>query len=196
VSRWIEAVGAPPEAAVVVPVKAFSEAKMRLATVLGPHQRAVLAREMAEHVVIAAQPLPVIVLCYDAEVSAWARNMGARVLSAPGKGLNGAVNAAFLQLGQEGYRRVVVAHSDLPLATGLARLAEFDGIALVPDRRMEGTNVISLPTGCGFRFAYGTGSFTRHQDEARRSGLPWQVFHDPGLEWDVDFPADMAAVAL
>ena len=98
------------------------------------------------------------------------------------------------QLGAEGFERLVVAHADLPLATELEWLADIDGIALVPDRHLDGTNVISLPAKCGFSFSYGPGSFSRHQDEARRTGVPWRVIHDPGLAWDVDFPADMAAV--
>jgi 2-phospho-L-lactate guanylyltransferase len=182
-------------AAVVIPVKAFAHAKMRLAPVLAPRERAELARKMAERVVAAARPLPVVVVCDDAEVSAWASNLGARALVEPGLGLNGAVNTAFSQLGEEGYHRLVVAHGDLPLATNLSWLAEVVGIALVPDRHLEGTNVISLPTGCGFRFAYGPGSFSRHQEEARRTGLAWRVVHDADLAWDVDFPADMTAVA-
>src|ERR1039457_4037734 len=100
--------------AVVVPVKAFSHAKMRLAPVLGPEQRAALARKMAEHVLRVAAPLPVVVVCDDEEVAAWARSQGARPLLQPGLGLNGAVNAATTQLAAEGYRRLVVAHSDLP----------------------------------------------------------------------------------
>ena len=167
---------------------------MRLASVLRPEQRAALAREMAEHVISASRPLPVIVVCDDLEVAAWAENLGARALLEPGLGLNGAVGTAVAQLGAEGFERLVVAHADLPLATNLARLAEIDGIALVPDRHLDGTNVISLPAQCGFGFSYGPGSFLRHQDEARRTGLPWRVIHDPGLAWDVDFPADMAAV--
>lgn len=179
-----------------MPVKAFAHAKMRLAPVLAPAERAALARKMAEHVLIAARPLPVFVVCDDMEVSLWARTLGARAMLEPGLGLNGAVSAAFNQLGHEGYKQVVVAHADLPLATDLASLAEVEGITLVPDRHREGTNVISLPTGCSFHFAYGPGSFNRHQEQARRSGLPWRVIYDPGLAWDVDFPADMTAVAL
>jgi len=188
--------GSGATAVVVVPVKAFSQAKMRLASVLGPEQRAALARKMAEHVLAAAAPLPVVVVCDDEEVATWARSRGARTLPEPGLGLNGAVNTAVAQLCAEGYGRLVVAHSDLPLANDLPRLAEVQGIALVPDRHEEGTNVISLPSGCGFRFAYGPGSFSRHQVEAARTGLPWRVIHDPGLAWDVDFPSDMAAVTL
>lgn len=181
---------------VVVPVKAFSHAKMRLAPVLGPDQRAALARKMAEHVLAAAAPLPVVVICDDEEVATWARSRGARPLPEPELGLNGAVNTAVAQLSEEGYSRLVIAHADLPLANDLPRFAVVQGIALVPDRREEGTNVISIPAGCGFRFAYGPGSFSRHQGEAARTGLPWRVIHDPGLAWDVDFPSDMAAITL
>ena len=179
---------------VLVPVKAFHQAKMRLAPVLSPQQRASLARRMAEHVVAVAAPLPVAVVCDDDEVARWARSCGAVVLPEPGRGLNGAVAAAVQQLESEGFKRLIVAHSDLPLAANLSRLAAVRGIALVPDRREDGTNVISLPAGSGFNFAYGAGSFARHKQEALRTGLPWQVIHDPGLAWDVDSPADMSAV--
>lgn len=183
-----------PKAAAVVPVKAFSRAKMRLAPVLGPEGRAALAREMAEHVLKAARPLSVVVVCDDEEVAEWAEDLGARAFREPGLGLNGAVNAAVTQLDQEGYQRLVVVHSDLPRATQLAWLADVEGIALVPDRREDGTNAISLPAGAGFRFSYGPGSFLRHQVEAHRTGLGYEVIHDPELAWDVDFPADIVAL--
>jgi 2-phospho-L-lactate/phosphoenolpyruvate guanylyltransferase len=178
---------------VLVPVKAFSRAKMRLAPVLGPVGRAALAKEMAEHVLKAATPLPVVVVCDDEEVANWAEDLGARALREPGAGLNGAVNAAVAQLAAEGYQRLVVVHSDLPRASRLAWLADVNGIALVPDRREDGTNAISLPADAGFHFSYGPGSFSRHKDEARRTGLDWTVIRDAELAWDVDFPADIVA---
>ncbi len=168
---------------------------MRLAPVLGPEARAVLAREMAEHVVNAARPLPMVVVCDDEDVARWAEDLGARALREPGLGLNGAVNAAVAQLDGEGYERLVVVHSDLPRASQLAWLGELEGIALVPDRRDDGTNVISLPAGCGFHFSYGPGSFSRHRAEAEHSGLKWTVVRDPDLAWDVDVPADIAALS-
>lgn len=180
---------------VLVPVKAFSQAKKRLAGVLGPAERAALAQKMAEHVVRAAHPLPVAVVCDDQDVAAWAASLGASVLPEPGRGLNGAVEAAVAALARRGAHRVVVAHSDLPLAGPLGWLAEVEGIALVPDRRREGTNVISLPAACGFRFSYGPGSFERHQHEAARTGLPVHVVDHPDLAWDVDFPWDMGALS-
>jgi 2-phospho-L-lactate/phosphoenolpyruvate guanylyltransferase len=168
---------------------------MRLAPVLGPEARSALAREMAEHVVNAAKPLPVVVVCDAEEVAQWAEDLGARALREPGLGLNGAVNAAVAELNGEGYQRLVVAHSDLPRASQLAWLADIEGIVLVPDRREDGTNVISLPAHSGFRFSYGPGSFSRHREEADRTGLKWTVVRDAKLAWDVDLPADIVAVS-
>jgi 2-phospho-L-lactate/phosphoenolpyruvate guanylyltransferase len=177
--------------AVLVPVKGFSEAKVRLAPALGPPERASLAREMATAVVRAARPLPVAVVCDDTEVAEWARGLGALVLWEPGRGLNGAVESGVEQLAAAGVARVVVAHGDLPHAAGLATIAGGDGVLLVPDRRRDGTNVAVVPSDAGFRFSYGPASFARHLAEARRLALAVDVRDDPLLAFDVDWPADL-----
>jgi 2-phospho-L-lactate guanylyltransferase len=178
--------------AVVVPVKAFGEAKVRLAGALDPGERARLARHMAEIVLLAAAPLPVLVVCDDEGVRDWAEGSGARAVWCPGRGLNGAVADGVAALAADGVERVVVAHADLPLATSLAWVADFDGVTLVPDRRLDGTNVVAVPTAAGFRFSYGAGSFGRHRAEAARLGLRARLVQDPRLAWDVDLPADLA----
>jgi 2-phospho-L-lactate guanylyltransferase len=86
----------------------------------------------------------------------------------------------------------VVAHADLPLATRLDWLAEFPGVTLVPDRRLDGTNVVAVPTAVGFQFSYGAGSFARHRAQARALDLPARIVRDDRLAWDVDVPADLA----
>lgn len=178
---------------VVVPVKAFDRAKLRLADVLDGPARAALARAMADHVLAAAAPLGVAVVCDDDVVAKWARAAGAAVVWTPGVGLNGAVAEAVRRLAGAGVDRAVVAHADLPFASGLAELAaaDADEVVLVPDRRLDGTNVLSVPTGNGFEFGYGVGSFTRHRDEAVRCGLRPRVVTVEHLGWDVDEPADL-----
>jgi 2-phospho-L-lactate/phosphoenolpyruvate guanylyltransferase len=178
---------------VLVPIKAFTSAKECLAPLLGAADRAALARAMAAHVIAAAAPLPVAVVCDDDEVAAWAGAHGAYVLPEPGRGLNGAVEAGVTRLAGAGAGEVLVVHADLPLAAGIARLSGFDGITLVPDRRDDGTNVICLPARARFRFAYGPGSFARHRAEAAAAGLALRVVREPELEWDVDVPADLPA---
>jgi 2-phospho-L-lactate/phosphoenolpyruvate guanylyltransferase len=185
-------VTATTSAAVVVPVKAFREAKVRLAGALDPAERARLARQMAEIVLAAAAPLPAVVVCDDDAVRDWAAAAGARVVWCPGRGLNGAVADGVAALAADGVARAVVAHADLPLATRLDWVADFDGVTLVPDRRLDGTNVVAVPTAAGFGFSYGAGSFGRHRAEAARLGLAARLVRDPDLAWDVDLPVDLA----
>ncbi|MCU1451100.1 MAG: hypothetical protein JWP02_3270 [Acidimicrobiales bacterium] len=186
-SQWLGPV------AVLVPVKAFADAKLRLAPALPAPERSRLAKEMATHVLSAARPLPVAVVCDDAAVADWAREQGALVVWEPGRGLNGAVQAGVERLADAGARQVVVAHADLPLAGPLAWACRFLGVTLVPDRRDDGTNVACIPAGCGFTFSYGPGSFQRHGAEARRLDLPLRVVREPLLGHDVDVPADLLA---
>jgi 2-phospho-L-lactate guanylyltransferase len=182
-----------PEA-VLVPVKAFSDAKARLAAALPAPLRATLARSMAERVLAAAEPLPVAVVCDDRDVATWARGQGALVIWEPGQGLNRAVQDGVRHLAGLGVTKVIVAHADLPLATDLASVGGFKGVSLVPDRRDNGTNVIALPTGHDFVFSYGPGSFSRHVAEAERLGLPLRIVRTGALSWDVDLPTDLGAV--
>jgi 2-phospho-L-lactate guanylyltransferase len=176
---------------VVVPVKSFRRAKLRLAPALDAEARRRLAQHMASVVVAAAAPLPVTVVCDDDEVAAWAHGQGAEVVWAPGQGLDEAVATGVRHLAGRNVARAVVAHGDLPLARGLPRLAGGKGVTLVPDRREDGTNVVAVPAAAGFRFAYGRGSFARHVAEAHRLGLPLRVVRAPALAWDVDVPADL-----
>ena len=175
----------------LMPVKAFTVAKARLASVLDPAARAALAREMADRVLLAAGGLPVTVACDDDEVAAWAEGAGASVAWTPGLGLNGAVTAGVDALAATGARRVVVAHADLPRARDLGVVAAGEGVVAVPDRHDDGTNVLAVPTGAGFEFAYGPASFARHTAEAARLGLALTVLRPPDLTWDVDVPADL-----
>ena len=179
--------------AVLVPVKAFADAKLRLAPALPAPERSRLAKTMAAHVLDVARPLPVAVVCDDAAVADWARAEGALVVWEPGRGLNGAVQAGVERLAAAGAQRVVVAHADLPLAGPLGWACRFPGVTLVPDRRDDGTNVACVPTASGFAFSYGPGSFQRHGAEARRLGLGLRVVREPLLGHDVDVPADLVS---
>lgn len=178
-------------ASVLVPVKAFAQAKLRLAPALDPATRAELARAMAVRVLRAAHPLPVSVVCDDEEVRAWAERQGAEAIWTPGLGLNGAVEAGIAHLARRGVAHAIVAHADLPMATELAWLATTGTVTLVPDRHRDGTNVAAVPTDAGFRFAYGGASFARHRAEAARLGLVARLVQDAPLGWDIDHPADL-----
>jgi 2-phospho-L-lactate guanylyltransferase len=185
---------APPRAGVVVPIRAFALGKARLADALDPAERAALARRLAERVLQAAAPLPVVVVSSDPDVRDWAVRQHATVLDDPGT-LDDAAAAGRDHFRAAGRSR---AHADLPDARGLDRLAR-DGarpvVALVPCHRDDGTPVLSVPTASEFHFAYGPGSFRRHAAEARRLGLGLRVVRDRDLAFDVDVPDDLVDLA-
>jgi len=173
-----------------VPIRSFRAGKGRLASVLGDAERAALSRTMAARVLAAAAPLPVYVVTGDAEVVAFASERDAKVIADPGS-LNGAADAGRAAVAADGFDRVIVAHADLVAPTPFAWVADFDGVTIVPDRRGGGTNVMALPTRAPFDFAYGDGSRTRHEREARARGLALRVVDDTALGWDVDEPDDL-----
>ena len=180
------------ETAVLIPVKAFSDAKARLAEALNPVERSELARSMATTVVLAAKSIPVWVVCDDDAVRDWALLVGAEVLWKPERGLNGAVNEGVADLAERDIERVIVAHADLPHALDLGIIAGESGVILVPDRHNDGTNVAVVPAQSGFVFSYGPSSFKRHLQEADRLGLDVSVVRDQRLGWDVDRPDDLS----
>lgn len=148
---------------------------------------------MAAHVLGCTGGLRAAVVCDDAEVATWAESQGALVVWEPGRGLNRAVEAGVECLAGEGVRRVIVVHSDLPLARDVRWVGAYAGVTLVPDRAGDGTNAACVPTATGFRFSYGAGSFARHAAEARRLHLPLRTVREPLLAHDVDVPADLLA---
>ena len=184
---------------VLIPVKGFRLAKGRLAERLDENERSELARSMAAQVVRAAGALPVRVVCDSNEVAEWARAVGADLLWTEARGLNPAISEAVAALeaaaepvGSPGH--VLIAHADLPHAETLEGLAEGGTVTIVPDRHLDGTNVMALPLGTGFEFRYGPGSFAAHCDEALRCGLDLRVRRVAALEFDVDTPADLDAL--
>jgi 2-phospho-L-lactate/phosphoenolpyruvate guanylyltransferase len=175
----------------VIPVKSFALAKQRLSTVLSGADRAALGRELATRLVTANRSLNPLIVSDSDDVASWADSMEVRFVREPRPGLNQAVSTAHKTLRTDGATTMVVAHSDLAVATSLHWVAEFPGISLVPDRRNEGTNVIALPTEIEFEFAYGPGSFARHYRTARHTGLPVRVVSDRASGADVDSPTDL-----
>ncbi len=180
------------DAAVLIPIRSFDDAKTRLSGVLSAADRTRLARAMAERVVHASRGLPVHVVSDDPEVARWASKMGAEVLAPGVRGLNESVTAAVAAIAaaDDAPARVIIAHADLPLADDL-RVVAGPGVAIAPDGPRDGSNVMSLPTGEPFTFHYGPGSFAAHCDEAERRGLTVTVIDDASLALDVDEPADL-----
>ncbi|HUY86316.1 MAG TPA: 2-phospho-L-lactate guanylyltransferase [Acidimicrobiales bacterium] len=190
------------EEIVLIPVKAFEQAKERLAPALSPALRADLARRLAEAVVEQAAPLPVAVACDDPSIAIWARSLGASVMMNVGSGLNPAVQSAAWDLVASGAQRVTIVHADIPDPSQLSSIGTSAGperCVIVPDSKNDGTNLISIPASAlrhpldptGFIFKYGPESFQHHLAEAERLQLNPRVVRGSPMSFDVDEPHDL-----
>ncbi len=174
----------------LIPIRSFDDAKSRLAGALSAEDRRHLARAMAEVVVRAARDLPVWIVTDNADVAEWAPTVDAKAVAVDRTGLTSSIAAATQMASDQGFARTIIAHGDLPYAVDLT-IVDGPGLAISPDRRRDGSNVLSVPTDAGFRFAYGPGSFHAHLAEADRLGLVVNVVDIPGLAWDIDDPEDL-----
>jgi len=179
----------------LVAIKQRSLCKSRLAAALVPAQRLELVRTMLAHVLealAAAQTVRQIVVVSPERDLVPA---SVPVLADRGAGLNVALAEARTALLGLGARAILVLPADLPRVTS----AEIDrfvrsgrrDFALAADASGTGTNALYLGTDQPFAFHFGPGSRRRHLREAGRLGLTARVFRAPGLEFDVDAPADL-----
>ncbi len=179
--------------AVLIPVKRFTAAKGRLAGVVSDADRAALARWMASRVVDVVAEMPTFVACDDDDVAEWAQERGAQVIWCAGLGLNGAVDDGVERIIAERFDHILIAHADLARPAGLLDVARPGRITLVPDRRHDGTNVMSFPSPTPLRASYGGGSFSRHLTQALAyDGVELEVRSDPDLSLDLDTHRDLS----
>lgn len=174
------------ETVALIPIKAFHAAKARLRPELSDDDRERLARWLATRVVGAVRPLACFVACDDEDVADWADSLGVGVLWGPGLGLNGAIDVGVSTLAGKGADHVLIAHGDIARPDRLPTVPVADTVVLVPDRRRDGTNVLSRPTALGLPAGYGAGSFATHLAAALATGAPVQVRIDAHLSIDID----------
>jgi len=183
-------------ACALIAVKERSRCKTRLSEALAPPARIQLVRSMLAAVLSAAssaQSLRQIIV-----VSPERDTIPAEipVLADTGECLNGALTQAHRVLREFGCREVVILPADLPNITaaeidGLVRAGRSGGFAMASDAAGVGTNALCLVSPHPFRFQFGLGSRRLHLQEAQRTDLTPRVIRVPGLEFDVDSPADL-----
>jgi len=164
----------------VLPLKALSPVKTRLAPILSPGQRDGLMKAMVEDVLTALRDCPavegVLVVSRDLDIPALADAYGAEVLVLDqDKDLNSAVQAATDYLADKGIERCLVLHGDIPLARpgDLARLIEESAhseLTLLPCKQEQGTNALVTPLPASIPFLYGDASYHRFLQAASTTG--------------------------
>jgi len=180
----------------LVPIKERARCKTRLADVLAPSARIDLVRSMLTAVLEAAGNAQTVhqVIVISPERDTVPAEIP--VLADTGESLNSALVQAHTVLREFGCHEVVVLPADLPMITSaeideLVRAGRASGFALASDAAGIGTNALCLVSTLPFRFQFGPDSRKLHLQEAQRLGVSPQEVHLPGLEFDVDSPADL-----
>jgi len=181
----------------IIPAKRPGEGKLRLAGVLDEAERAGLVRAMLEHVLSTVGAAPGIDRVAVVAPPELTLPPGVLRIRDPGGGHNPALTHALAEAAAGGASRVVIVAGDLPrLEAGdieLLAAMPIGTLAIAPDRHGSGTNALSLPLPAAkdFTFAFGAGSFARHDGESVRLRLDCEIVHRPGLARDIDEPADL-----
>ena len=185
---------------IIVPHRGLAAAKTRLAPVLDDGEREALARRLLEQVLRVAHEAcgDVVVISPSEALAPLVGAAGARLAVQRGLGLNAGLEQARDEALADKVATLLILHGDLPnLGPGdvdalLGPLPATRGVAIAPDRAGTGTNGLALrpPHAIGFRF--GVGSLEAHRQEAERAGVSFVEVHRPGLEFDLDTPADLA----
>lgn len=190
---------------VVVPVRPLAEGKSRLAPVLDADARRRLNERFLLSTLDLAKavvgPARVLVVSRCADALALARAAGVATLRELGAGgLNAALRQGAVHLARRGATALMVLPVDLPLARpadleALIRLSgRRPGVVIAGDRADTGTNALVVRPPRGIRFRFGPHSRAAHLREARRQGLRAVLVSRPALAFDVDTPADYAAL--
>ena len=185
-------------------LKDLSQAKTRLAGLLGSPERQALAQAMAEDViaVLAVHPdiTQIILVSNDPSAAMLAARYGAQCWAESElacSGLNALLQRASERLLASADDTVLVLHADLPLleaddiSAALALHRQSGGLVIACDRQGTGTNLLAFNRASMPQFCFGTDSCAEYSERALRAGVPLQLLQRPGLAADVDEPADL-----
>ena len=186
----------------LVPLKSTPHAKSRLAGVLSTSQRACLLRTLAERVIRSLLATPTIdavaVVTASTELATFSRSLGALpLLQSTDSGMSAALEWGLCELELRDTDRVLMVPGDLPLLTPAVLTRFFEsagrgpGIALIPDRRLEGTNLLLCAPPHTVAPCFGEASFARHLAAAASAGIEARVLHFEELALDLDEPDDL-----
>jgi len=184
--------------AILIPVKRLSEAKLRLAGVLGPAERRRLALAMLADVLEAAGAWPLrVVVTSDTDAASLAQAVGWAIVPDPGSGLNDAVAAGTTAIATAGATALLVLPFDVPLVTGLDLRTLFSSDADVAVARSDdgGTTGLLRRPPAAIAASFGPRSADAHASAAAVAGLRFASLRLPGLSLDVDDADDLRRLA-
>lgn len=202
----------PPGVWAIVPVKPFREGKSRLAGLCSPQERDTFNRSLLTHTLGTLRQAHathgIVVVSRDADALAMAEHAGCDALAeeplasrpshlehGPEFQLNAALAQTTDYVVSQGATAVLILPTDIPHLTvqdvhAMTSPQDPKPQILIAPSRDGGTNALFLQPAQAIPFAFGQGSFRRHQCLAEEARLPLRVVESASLAFDVDLPQD------
>jgi 2-phospho-L-lactate/phosphoenolpyruvate guanylyltransferase len=185
-----------------VPVKEFTGAKQRLAALLSPEQREILAETMLEDVLSALAGAThlagILVNTVDPRAAELAKRYGARVVTDGARdGHTGAVNGMARLLLAEGEAALLTVPGDIPRVTSreidavVSSCRDSPSFTIVPAHDELGSNAVICAPPFAVPLRFGDDSYFPHLMAARRCGIEPDILRLPGIGLDIDHPVDL-----
>ncbi len=184
----------------VVPIKSFSGAKRRLASVLDTESREALVRTMAKDVISSLKGIRqltgILVVTASTEVQAFARSEQVDSWDDPvSDDLTGVLEAAARHLvASRRADTMMIVPCDVPLVRAQVlsdALDRHQSLTLASDDHGEGTNLLIASPPSLIRFCYDGHGFRTHLSRGQALGLCPQVVDDASIRLDVDTAEDL-----
>jgi 2-phospho-L-lactate guanylyltransferase len=190
--------------ALLLPIKDLRLAKQRLAGFLSPGERLGLAQAMLADTLRAVRGVRkagriFVVTNYQPAMRAAQENGWELLLEERQISESASVDAASRECEKLGIAAVLRVPLDVPLVQAsdiddlLVTECAAPAVVIVPSGDGTGTNAILRTPPTLFPSHFGSGSFAKHCDEARRSAAQILVRRNARLEMDVDDEADLRA---
>ena len=189
----------------IVPLKALSSTKQRLAPVLSDTARHSLVRAMAADVLTQLRSHPQIekvsIVCGEGWSAAQFSDPHLRVWNESPlavRGLNSALTAALTKAECDS---VLLIHGDLPFLqrvdiTRVVSAASRVDVVLCSDQTATGTNALLMPRDTPLVLSFGERSFDRHREAATTLGVSWEAVQASGIATDIDSPEDLLLLSV
>jgi 2-phospho-L-lactate guanylyltransferase len=192
---------------VIVPVKRFENAKMRLSSILDIKDRVRLSSLMLDYTLQVLASVPsltqAVVVSGDKRAEQIATKHGAIFLHEEKEtGVNSAVAEADTYCMKEDADATIVIPHDLPLlaATDISRVSDLAKnesrcIVICPSLRYDGTNMLLRKPPSVMGTFYDSDSYNMHVQEAIKLGVPVKLFFSKTVMYDIDTPEDATRLA-
>ena len=188
--------------AIVIPVKAFPDAKSRLATCFSPADRAAMAEALCADIFDVVGQVRgidrVFVVSSESRALTWAGQMGWDiVVESSQDSETAAVDAVCRHAQACGVRALLRIPTDIPLVRSsdieeiFAVLTGSKGCVIVPSRDGTGTNALLRSPPALFPSHFGQNSFERHVAAARSAGVKANILRNSRIALDIDEAADV-----